>query len=82
LKNLRSRSIKASVTASFEVRDLTIVMYHSTLNSSLLNDELSESNTVHQQTISNRLLGASGWRGTNSPTPTASQRWFTLAEIQ
>jgi hypothetical protein len=52
------------------------------LNSSLLNGYLGESITVHQQTISNRLLGASGWRGTNSPTPTASQRWCTPTEVQ
>jgi hypothetical protein len=54
----------------------------SLLNASVLNGYLGESITVHQQTISNRLLGASGWRGTNSPTPTARQRWFTLAEIR
>jgi len=54
----------------------------SLLNASVLNGYLGESITVHQQTISNRLLGASGWRGTNSPTPTASQRWFTPSEVQ
>ena len=50
----------------------------SLLNASLLNGYLGESITVHQLAISNRLLGASGWRGANSPTPTACQRWFTL----
>ena len=54
----------------------------SLLQASLLNGYLGESATVHQRNTFSQLLGESGWRGFNRCTPTASQRWFTLAEIR
>jgi hypothetical protein len=54
----------------------------SLLQASLLNGYLGESTTVHQRNTFSRLLGESGWRGFNRRTPTAGQRWLTLAEIR
>jgi hypothetical protein len=54
----------------------------SLLQASLLNGYLGESATVHQRNISSQLLGESSWQGFNRQTPTAGQRWLTLAEIR
>jgi len=54
----------------------------SLLQASLLNGYLGESATVHKPNTLSRLLGESGWRGFNRRTPTAGQRWLTLAEIR
>lgn len=54
----------------------------SLLQASLLNGYLGESATVHQRNTFSRLLGETRWRWFDVQTPTASQRWFTLAEIR
>ena len=54
----------------------------SLLRASLLNGYFGESVTAHKPNTFSRLLGESSWQGFNRRTPTAGQRWLTLAEIR